>query len=117
MLESKVASLEDNEITGNYDITKYVKRKELKRSISCYRLTLQNMREYGKGYVGHGFEDWWLDYLNKTEKLVFQLRYQQRRKFSDICKLTKISNAHQLYDTAYRKVISRISEEIQKEGI
>jgi len=116
-LETNIAALEDNDITDEYDIGNYVKRKELKRYITNYRLTLAQMKEYGKGYVGHSFEDWWTENLTDIEKKVFELRYKQKKKFSEIKKMLDIPDPRGVYDTAYRKIIAKISEHFEKEGL
>ena len=116
-LETNVATLEDSNITDHYDIGNYIKRQELKRYISNYRLTLARLKEYGKGYVGHSFEDWWVENLTPIEKSVFKLRYQYKKRFSEIKKMLGITDPPGVYNTAYRKVIAKISEQfIKKEG-
>lgn len=115
-LETNVAALEDSDITDHYDIENYIKRQELKRYISNYRLTLARLKKFGKGYVGHSFEDWWTEDLTPIEKSVFKLRYQHKKRFSEIKKILGIPNPPEVYDTAYRKVITKISKQFEKEG-
>ncbi len=108
-LEKRVNALKESDITDKFDIESYIKRQELKSYINNYRLALKSIEKYGKGYVGHQAKEWWLSDLDELERVVFLMRFRQKKNFEEIKRTVKVADVPKIYEQAYRKVDSNNS--------
>jgi hypothetical protein len=92
-----------------FDMNTYIRLRELRAYVNNYRIALQNMKRYGKSYIGHKIEDDWLSNLTTIETEVFKARYCDELSFEEIQaefgdKLQG-KEPQKVYDAAYKKVM------------
>lgn len=88
----------------------YIRQRELKAYITQYRITLNQLKRYGKGYIGHSVEENWLSGLTDIERTVFLARFGNKKSFAEIVRKFRIENSPRVYTTAYKKVLANITK-------